>query len=168
VFNEPCYKIHDRYTESRIWLHKCEIISKHEVLGRTNHLLSSESTWTSYKTRGPTILLLLRVFVAAASFLPSRCLATIGRHTYSHTGSYEGFMKYAAEMGLRCHDINTEFHKDWLRHSKSDKGETQTHRQQGDLISLLQIFRNESRLNNAPVIYHHTTLYTVIDIVNIA
>jgi hypothetical protein len=30
------------------------------------------------KTTLPTVLLLLRVFVAAITFLPSRCLATIG------------------------------------------------------------------------------------------
>jgi hypothetical protein len=30
------------------------------------------------KTMRPTILLLLRVFVTAVTFLPSRCLATIG------------------------------------------------------------------------------------------
>jgi hypothetical protein len=27
-------------------------------------------------------------------------------------------MKYAAEMGLRSHDIHSEFHKDWFKHSK--------------------------------------------------
>jgi hypothetical protein len=27
-------------------------------------------------------------------------------------------MKYAVEMGSRCHDIHTKFHKDWFRYSK--------------------------------------------------
>jgi hypothetical protein len=28
--------------------------------------------------------------------------------------------------GLRCHDIHTKFHKDWFRHSKIDRADTQT------------------------------------------
>jgi hypothetical protein len=33
-----------------------------EVLGRTNRLLSSDTTWTAQKTTGPTILKLLGVY----------------------------------------------------------------------------------------------------------
>jgi hypothetical protein len=33
--------------------------------------------------------------------------------------------------------MHTKFHNDWLRHSKADKGDTQTYREQGDLISPL-------------------------------
>jgi hypothetical protein len=36
------------------------------------------------------------VFVAAVTFLSNRCLVT---YTYKHTGSMEGFMKYAVQMG---------------------------------------------------------------------
>jgi hypothetical protein len=32
-------------------------------------------------------------------FLPSRCLAAVRGYTYRHTDSWEGFMKYAVEMG---------------------------------------------------------------------
>jgi hypothetical protein len=39
------------------------------------------------------------VFVAAVTFLPNRCLATIGGFTYRHTDWWEGFMKYGVEMG---------------------------------------------------------------------
>jgi hypothetical protein len=47
---------------------------------------------------------------------------------------------------LRCHDMHTEFHKDWYRHSKVNWGDSQTHRQHGDRISLLSLFQNkESR-----------------------
>jgi hypothetical protein len=46
-------------------------------------------------------------------------------------------MKYAVEIRIRCHDIHTKFHKDWFRHLKLTGGDTETHRQQGDLISLL-------------------------------
>jgi hypothetical protein len=41
-----------------------------------------------------------RVFVAAETCLPSICLATIGEiHIQTHTDLWEGFMKYAVEMG---------------------------------------------------------------------
>jgi hypothetical protein len=49
-------------------------------------------------------------------------------------------MKYAAEMGS-----DTKCHKDWFRYLKDDRGDTQTHRQQGDPISLLSysFFQNK-------------------------
>jgi branched-subunit amino acid transport protein len=39
------------------------------------------------------------IFVAAATFLLSRCLATIRGYTYRYTDWWERFMKYAVEMG---------------------------------------------------------------------
>jgi hypothetical protein len=82
---------------------------KQDVLGRTNRLLSFDTTWTAQKTMPPTILrcrgnvftellsssdrgihrqthrhtrpiiiLLLRVFIAAGTFLPRRCLSMKG------------------------------------------------------------------------------------------
>jgi hypothetical protein len=49
--------------------------------------------------------------------------------------------------GLRCHDIHIKFHKDWFMHAKLNRGDTETYRQHGDLISLLSFFQNkESRL----------------------
>jgi hypothetical protein len=33
-----------------------------------------------------------------------------------------GFMKYTVEIGSRCHDIHTKFHKDWFRHAEVDEG----------------------------------------------
>jgi hypothetical protein len=60
------------------------------------------------KMTRPTILLLLQsnsssivafVFVAVVMFLPSPCLARIGGYTYRHTDQWEGFMKYAIEVG---------------------------------------------------------------------
>jgi hypothetical protein len=62
--------------------------------------------------------------------------------------------------------MHAKFHKDWLRHSKVDGGDTQKHRQQGDFINLLSIFKyKESRLkctistlnnnnNNLSVVVH--------------
>jgi hypothetical protein len=43
---------------------------------------------------------------------------------------------------LRCHDIHTEFLTDWFRHSNVDT-EEYTHRQQGDLISVVLFFENK-------------------------
>jgi hypothetical protein len=47
---------------------------------------------------------------------------------------------------LSCRYVCAKFHKDWLRHSKFS-GEAhvkiETHRQQGDLISLLLFFKNK-------------------------
>jgi hypothetical protein len=50
-------------------------------------------------------------------------------------------MKYAAEMDFGA-TIYILFHKDWFRHSKVDRGDTDTyiHTQQGDLISPLLFF----------------------------
>jgi hypothetical protein len=54
--------------------------------------------------------------------------------------------------GLRCHDI----YKAWFGHLKIGRGESQTHRQHGDLISLLLFFKNnESWLKTAQ---RHVTL----------
>jgi hypothetical protein len=39
------------------------------------------------------------VFVAVATFLPSRCLATIGEYTHRLKDLWEEFIKYAVEMG---------------------------------------------------------------------
>jgi hypothetical protein len=60
----------------------------------------------------PTIIPLLRVFFAAGTCLPNRCLATKGgihfteslpnndtRDTHIDTQTNEGFVKYAVEMG---------------------------------------------------------------------
>jgi hypothetical protein len=43
--------------------------------------------------------------------------------------------------GLRCHNVHTKVYEDWLEHSKVDRGDTQTHRQHGDRISLLLFFQ---------------------------
>jgi hypothetical protein len=50
-------------------------------------------------------------------------------------------MKYVIGMGSGV-TIHTKFHKDWCRHSKVDRGDTQTYRQQGDLISLVLCHQN--------------------------
>jgi hypothetical protein len=46
----------------------------------------------------------------------------IGGFTYRYTDWWEAFMKYAVEMGSGA----IKFHKDWFRHSKVDRGDTQT------------------------------------------
>jgi hypothetical protein len=47
--------------------------------------------------------------------------------------------------GLRCHDIQTKFHKDWFRHSRIDNGDM--HAEHNDPISLL-LFFSKCRLND--------------------
>jgi hypothetical protein len=71
----------------------------------------------------PKILLLLRVFVVAEP-LPSN---DKGIHIQAH----------------RSHDIRvcTKFYIDLLRHSEVNRGDSQTHIQHGDCISLLSFFK---------------------------
>jgi hypothetical protein len=52
--------------------------NKQEVLGRTNCLLSFRRHELHRNKTCPTVLLLLLVFFATGTCLPSRCLATIG------------------------------------------------------------------------------------------
>jgi hypothetical protein len=72
------------------------------------------------------------VFIAAITFLPSRCVATIG-DTQTDGRDYD-VRRYD---GFRYH---TKFRKDWIRHSEVDRRDSQTHRQHDDLISLLSFF----------------------------
>jgi hypothetical protein len=60
-------------------------------------------------------------------------------------------MKVHPQDGLRCHDMHTKPHKDWLSHSKVDGGGGggggMIHRQPGDHVSLFLFFQNkESKL----------------------
>jgi hypothetical protein len=55
-----------------------------------------------------------------------------------------GIYEVRSWNGLRCRDIRTKFHKDWLMEGGLH---TQIHRKQDDLMSLLLFFQNrESRL----------------------
>jgi hypothetical protein len=65
----------------------------------------------------PTILLSLRVFTAAGTCLPSRCLPKAWIHIETHR-LLGGIYEVRRLDGLRCHDIHTKFHKDWFSHSK--------------------------------------------------
>jgi hypothetical protein len=47
----------------------------------------------------PIILLCCVCIRCRGNVLPNRCLATIGIYTYRHTDWWEGFAKYAVEMG---------------------------------------------------------------------
>jgi hypothetical protein len=49
--------------------------------------------------------------------------------------------------GLRCHNTHTKFYKGGFKYSNIVRGDTQTHREQGDFISLILFFLNkENRL----------------------
>jgi hypothetical protein len=58
---------------------------KQEVLGRTNRLLSFDMTCAACKRTLPTILLLLRVSIAAGTYSRSRCLATMRTNAGTQT-----------------------------------------------------------------------------------
>jgi hypothetical protein len=50
-------------------------------------------------------------------------------------------MKYTLEMDSFANDTHTKVHKNWFRHSDVDGGgDLQTHREHGDLISVLSLF----------------------------
>jgi hypothetical protein len=60
--------------------------------------------------------------------------------------NFMGFYEVFCWDGVRCHDIRTKCQKDWFRHSNADGGgDTQTHRLQGDLISLLLILSKQGK-----------------------
>jgi hypothetical protein len=94
----------------------------------------------------PTIILLLSVFFAAGTCLPSRWLATIQGYTYKYGDWWERFMKYAIEMGSGAMICILIFIKigsgvqSWYGGIHIHR-HTDTHRQQGDLISLLLFFK---------------------------
>jgi hypothetical protein len=77
------------------------------------------------------------VFVAAVTFLPSRCLATIGGYTYGHTYWGEGFMKYAIDICSVAMMCIPSFIQIGSGIQKLIRG---IHRQHGDLISLHLFF----------------------------
>jgi hypothetical protein len=89
------------------------------------------------------------VFVAAGTCLPSICLATIEWvHICTQTGGRDLWnMPWG---GLGCHDICTKFHKNWFSIQKligRGGGGTQTHRENGNHMYLLVLFKNvECRL----------------------
>jgi hypothetical protein len=71
----------------------------------------------------------------------------IAECTYRHTERWEGFMKYAVEMGSGAMIYILSFKKIGSATRNVDKEDTQTHRHHGDLISLLLFFQEkESRL----------------------
>jgi hypothetical protein len=47
--------------------------------------------------------------------------------------------------GFMWHDNFTRFHEDWYRRSEVNRGNTQAHRQHGDIISPLLVFQNKER-----------------------
>jgi hypothetical protein len=95
---------------------------KQEFL-RRNLLPSFHTIQIAYKATRPTVILLLRVFDAARTRLPSRCLATIGEYIQTHRliGG-----KYAVKMELSCHDMYTMFRTDPFKHSKFRKRDRNT------------------------------------------
>jgi hypothetical protein len=53
-------------------------------------------------------------------------------------------VKYVIQMGsVVIIYVHTKFHKDWFRHSKFNREDTQTHRQHGDCINLIFFLQNK-------------------------
>jgi hypothetical protein len=67
-------------------------------------------------------------FVAVGTCLPSCYLATIGgTQTDPQTRVQQFFYCCLCRWDeVRCHDIHTKFHRDWLRHSEVNRGDTPT------------------------------------------
>jgi hypothetical protein len=85
-----------------------------------------------------------------------------GIHIYTHS-LMGGIYEVHRWDELRCHDIYTKFHNDWFRHSNVDRGESRTHRQHGDLISILLFSQNkESGLKTLPCFYWRVSMVTQI------
>jgi hypothetical protein len=95
--------------------------------------LSFDTMRIAKKTTHPTILLLFRVFVSAGTCLPTRCLATIVVYTYRHIDSWEGFMKYATDMGSNVMTYIRSFIKIRSGIRKLIGGDTHTDRQTAKL-----------------------------------
>jgi hypothetical protein len=170
----PKYWIHSNWKFNRlkqIWGYLCLCpLSRRwgggAVLGRIGRPLSL-TRHGPHRRRQVQQFFYCCVCIAAVKILPSRCistikgsllsrcLATIRGYTYRHTNWWEGLTKFAVEMdsGAMIHE-HTKFHKDWFRHSKVERGNTQTYRQHCDRISLLSFFQNkESRLKTRKEVY---------------
>jgi hypothetical protein len=87
----------------------------------------------------PTILLLLRVFLAMGTCFPNRCLAMKG-------GGYTLRSLCLATTGgidIETHRLMGFIYE--VRRWDKLRGDSQTHRQHGDHISLLLFFQNKER-----------------------
>jgi hypothetical protein len=109
--------------------------SNNRGIHRQTHRLSFDKTWTTQKMTCTIILLLLHVFIVMGTCSLSHCLATKGgiqftkplpsndrRDTHTDTQTDGGIYEVCLWDWLRCHDRHTKFHKNWLRHSKVDRG----------------------------------------------
>jgi hypothetical protein len=127
-----CAAVYWRIYATRL-LFLAYFVLKQEVLGRTNRLLSFDTTRTAQKRMRPTIFLLLSVFVAAGTCLPRRCLSILwGLHMQTHR-LMGGIYEVRCSDGLYCHDI-PHFIKIGSSVQKLIGG---IPRQHGDCISLL-------------------------------
>jgi hypothetical protein len=86
------------------------------------------TTLTVYIKTPPATLLLLRVFVAAETCLPSSCLATIGGYTYTQRlmgGIYEVCLLRLAQVPWYTYEVSSGL----IWEFRSWYGDTQIHRQ---------------------------------------
>jgi hypothetical protein len=102
----------------------------------------------------PTILLLC-IHCHGNVFTKSLPSNDRGTHIQTHR-LMGGIYEVHHPDWLRCHDVWV--YEDWSRCSKVSRGDSQTHRQYGDLISLLLFFQNKaSRLKRTGRSSNHDT-----------
>jgi hypothetical protein len=93
------------------------------------------------------------VFVTAVTFLLTRFPAAMGEYTHRHTDWWEGFMKYAVEMGSGAMIDIPSFIKISSGIRKLIREDTETHRPVGDRISLLLFFQNKGNRGKKCVLF---------------
>jgi hypothetical protein len=129
-------------------------VSKYRNSRGHGSILSSK-TRTAQKMMRPAILLLLSAYslprwrlyrTAANTDKEGYIYIYIYIYIYRHTDWWKGFMKYAVEVGSGAMTYIQSFIKIGWGIQNLISGFTQTHRQHGDLISLLLFFNKENRL----------------------
>jgi hypothetical protein len=93
------------------------------------------------KTLPSTFLVLLHVFITMVTYLPSHCLASIGRiHMHAHTDWWQGLKQHTVQMGSGAMIYMQSFRKIGSDIQKLSGGDTLIYWQQGDPIILLLSF----------------------------
>jgi hypothetical protein len=119
-----------------------DIKNKQEVMGRTKSLHFYYNMDHSKNNKSKNTSTAACAIIAAATFLSSHCLAMTGGYTYSHTDCWEGFMKYAVEMGSGAMIYIPSLIKTGSGIQKL-MGEGGIHRQHGDCMSLTFAFSQQ-------------------------
>jgi hypothetical protein len=118
------------------------LLRKQEVTGRTNRLVSLIRDWPHRRWLVQQFLSYC-VCILWRDNLFTEPLPSNDRRIHVQTHKLMGGIYEVRRWdGFKCHDTHTKSHKDWSRHSKVNGtgGESRTHRQHGNLISLFLFF----------------------------